>query len=804
MSNVPTSPDFDLLTKTSFTVAALGCLVVAWSASTVPAALAPTVASLPGALSRSVELQQRLDDALANKGPQYTPRTKHQTQGVPKFNNRLLLEKSPYLQQHAHNPVDWFPWGEEAFALARELNRPVFLSVGYSTCHWCHVMEEESFEDVTIARYLNEHFIAIKVDREERPDVDAVYMAAVQSLTGRGGWPMSVWLTPDKKPFFGGTYYPPYTSGGRQRIGFFELLEKLNTRFHDEGADIENTSQKILAAVEKQLVSQPPPLAFDADAALSTAVEGYARSFDEELGGVRVRTKFPSQLPVRALLRIARRNTAQRRPKQAEQAQHMATFTLEKMAMGGMHDHLGGGFHRYSTDRKWLVPHFEKMLYDNALLALDYLEGWQVTSSPMFERVVRDTLTYVERDMTADNGLFFSATDADSIGPHGEREEGYYFTWTPSELAAALGDDRARLTARYFGVTERGNFTDRGRPTGRTVLHQRKPHDDLARELTMDPAALRTEIDGAKAQLKKVRDRRDPPLLDDKVLTSWNGLMISAFATAGRVLGDAHAVDVARKAADVLWATRQNDGRLWHAHTVDASGQTSSRLPALLDDYAFFTAALLDVFEATGDPKYLQGAYDLAAVVEADFLDKEHGAYFTTAQHGERLLVREKPANDGAEPTGNSVHTLNLVRLARFGVDDKWRRLAVRNVETFGATLQRFPRVMAHMLLVLDALLEPSLEVVVVSPDSVDDTEMRRALGKVHAPNASFVFAKASDVDRLGALVPWVKAKAPRDGQVTAYVCEQQVCRLPTTDPAKAASHLSVVKTVAETMTSAE
>jgi uncharacterized protein YyaL (SSP411 family) len=553
---------------------------------------------------------ERLAQASRKRGEGYRPRTRHLgPDGRARYTNRLFLETSPYLLQHAHNPVDWHPWGDEAFEKARRLRRPVFVSIGYSTCHWCHVMEEESFEDEEIARFLNENYVAVKVDREERPDVDAIYMRAVQGFSGRGGWPLNVWLTPDRKPFFGGTYFPPRDGRYGPGTGFLEVLKALSDAWTSQASDVEEICEKAAAFIRQSLSPEG-----GGDLPGAEALAGAARlcqaHYDHEHGGAAGAPKFPSQLPVRFLLRYHRR-TGDR------SYLSMAVRTLEAMAAGGLFDQAGGGFHRYSTDRVWLVPHFEKMLYDNALLAAAYLEGYQATGRKDFARVVRETLRFVERDMTSPEGAFYSATDADSPGEGGRREEGAFFTWTPAEIEAALGPERARVVSRYFGVAPGGNFE------GRSILHVSAAPEELARELGIPEAELEAVVAEAKELLYRARSARPAPIRDEKVLTAWNGLAISAHARAGLVLGDPRYVERARRAARFLLGNSLRDGRLYRTWK-----DGEARHPGLLDDHAFLVAGLLDLYEASADLTWLEEAVALDAVVEERFEDRERGGFF--------------------------------------------------------------------------------------------------------------------------------------------------------------------------------
>jgi len=500
---------------------------------------------LPGAPPLDGDLADKLAAKWQIREAGYAPRTRHlRDDGSPKYTNRLFLQSSPYLLQHAHNPVNWYPWGDEAFEQAAKLHRPVFLSIGYSTCHWCHVMEEECFEDEDIARYLNENFVAIKVDREERPDVDAIYMQAVQTLTGGGGWPMSAWLTPDRKPFYGGTYYPAAT--------FSTLLQKLSELYRDNPERVVGSADELTAEIRRALESTDSTGEIPAESVLGSAVAAYASHFDSMNGGTNRAPKFPSSLPIRLLLRQYRRSAS------AEPLK-MATLTLEKMSAGGLHDQVGGGFHRYSTDTRWLVPHFEKMLYDNALLATDYLAGYQVTGRSEFAAVARDILRYVERDMTSPDGAFYAATDADSSAPNGRREEGRFFTWTPGEFAAVLGDERARIADAYFDVTAPGNFE------GRSILSTPRPVSDVAALLALPPERVYSALEGARDLLYVARAKRAAPARDEKILTAWNGLMISAYAQGALVLGDVEYARKAEQAAGFVLTKLRRDGRLFRS-----------------------------------------------------------------------------------------------------------------------------------------------------------------------------------------------------------------------------------------------
>ncbi|HRL76126.1 MAG TPA: thioredoxin domain-containing protein [Candidatus Accumulibacter phosphatis] len=725
-------------------------------------------AVLPGSEPFALPLQQRLARALADLGPDCAPRTQHRDeQGRPRFSNRLLLESSPYLLQHAHNPVNWFPWGDEAFAEAARLGRPVFLSIGYSTCHWCHVMESESFEDEEIAGFLNSHYVAVKVDREERPDIDAVYMSAVQQLTGSGGWPMSVWLSAAREPFYGGTYFPAHDGERGARLGFLSLLRALSDIFLRDPQRVCQACAAMVQAVRLDLHGSPASPAAAGQSSLPgrdlvDATVGHFRPlFDEVHGGLRRLPKFPSHLPLRLLLRHHRRSgdTA---------SLHMAVLTLERMAAGGVYDQLAGGFHRYSTDGEWLLPHFEKMLYDNALLVVAYAEAFQLTGRADFARVAREICDYVLREMSDADGGFQSATDADSEGV-----EGRFFVWSESEIRhelASLGEATTRRFLAHYGVRRGGNWE------GSNILHVPQPDEQAWAALA-----------GARARLHEVRARRVRPLRDDKVLASWNGLMISALALAGRIFDHQPYVLAATRAADfALTRLRGPAGRLQRCYK---DGQ--ARQDAFLDDYAFLVAGLIDLYEASFEPRYLRQALLLADATEVLFADPAGGWFMTSHEH-ETLIAREKPAYDGAEPSGTSVALMNVLRLAVFTGADHWRQLAERALLAHAAVLTERPFSMSEALLAVEFHAATALEIVIVWPDGAAATAaplldvLRRTLLPAHA----FAGGAESAIDSLADSIPFVRGKRARAGRATAYVCHQGRCDLPLTDPAALAALL--------------
>ncbi len=723
--------------------------------------------ALPGAPAFPAELRARLASALTARTSKGPPRTRNRREdGSPLYTNRLLQETSPYLQQHAHNPVNWYPWGEEAFEEAKRLDRPVFLSIGYSTCHWCHVMEDESFDEPEIARILNQHFVAIKVDREVRPDVDAIYMSAVQAMTGSGGWPLSVWLTPERKPFYGGTYFPPHDRGPHR--GFPSVLEAIQRYYSQERGQLEQVADKLTGFIKRDLeassstATQPP-----GDEVLKLAKSAYSRNADRVRGGLLGQMKFPATFPIRFLLRFHRRTGD-------PEALELATLTLERMAAGGIHDQIGGGFHRYSTDPDWLVPHFEKMLYDNALLALAYLEGWQATGRTDFAQVTGEILRYVEREMTSPEGGFYSATDADSLNGEGEPEEGWFFTWTPQEIEAVLGVERAACVNAFFGVTPGGNHE------GRSVLHREREPAELALELGIEPDHLLATVRAAREPLYEVRARRPAPLRDEKILAAWNGLMISAFAQAGFSLDEPAYTETARRAARFVLERMRKDGRLLRTFQ---GGRADG--PAFLEDYAFLIGALIDLYEADPDPRWLHEALSLQETLDAHYADESGGGYFNNADDHERLLAREKPGQDGALPSGNSVAALNLLRLTELTGDDRYRERASMLFTAFHETLTQSPAALSEMLLALDFELEPTKEIVVIRPPSGGDlATMLAPLRSAHLPNRILVVAtEGEDLSAHSAAVPLVAGKLAQEGKVTAYVCENRVCKRPTTDP---------------------
>jgi len=721
----------------------------------------PSVRPQPGSTPFPPEVSTRLREALAAAPAGYAPRTRHRDGPDPHFTNRLILETSPYLRQHAHNPVNWRPWGDEAFDEARSTGRPVFLSVGYATCHWCHVMEEESFEDLEVARLLNENFVPIKVDREERPDVDAVYMTAVQALTGHGGWPMSVWLDADRRPFFGGTYFPPHDGDRGAPKGFASLLRDLAEIHRRDPERVARAAASITEAIRGAMAGSPAGDRVPGPEAIRGAAAFYARIHDPQHGGVRGAPKFPSSLPVRLLLRHHRRTGDAR-------SLEMAVHTLERMAAGGIHDQLGGGFHRYSVDEFWLVPHFEKMLYDNALLALAYAEAWQVAKRPDFARVLRSTLDYVLREMTAPDGGFYSATDADSEG-----EEGRFFVWSEGEIRQILGKEAERFIA-FHGVTQRGNFE------GYNILSVPRPDEKEWEALA-----------GSREVLRLERESRPHPILDDKILAAWNGLMISAMAVGGRVLAEPRFVEGAERAAAFALERLRVGGRLQRSFR---GGRTSG--PGFLEDQAFLVQGLLDLYEATFEPRWLAEALSLAEQGEALFADPGAGGWYRSASDHERLVAREKPGNDGAEPSGASVALLDALRLHAFTSDDRFRQVAVRAFQAHSAVLEQQPAALHEMLLALDFFTDDSPEVVLVWPEGArPPSDMVDVLRRTFLPNRIIAGTEEGAAsESLARVAAVARGKAALGGLPTAYVCERGTCQVPAMDAAALSASLAPVK----------
>jgi len=669
--------------------------------------------------------------------------------------NRLARETSPYLLQHARNPVDWYPWGEEALERARAEHKPIFLSVGYSACHWCHVMERESFENEAVARLMNEHFVNIKVDREERPDLDEIYMKAVQSLTGQGGWPMSVFLTPELEPFYGGTYFPPHGAWGRP--GFSDLLLGLSRAWKEDRGRIVEQGRRLRERIAGEGT-------LDARGELQPEVldQSFAalqQSFDPLWGGFGDAPKFPHAMDLRLLLRHASR-TGQ------ATALQMATLTLDRMARGGICDQLGGGFHRYSTDREWLIPHFEKMLYDNALLVPAYLEAFQVTREERFAGVAREACEWMLREMTTPGGGFASSQDADSEG-----EEGRFFSWTPGQFRELLGAKLGEQAAVCFGVREGGNFEG-----GTSVLSRPAPFEELAAQLGLAPARLADSLREARARLFAARAQRVAPATDDKVLVAWNGLAITALARAAQVLDEPRYADAARKAAEFIWSSmRTPAGRL-----LATARAGRAHIDAGLDDHAFLLQGLLDLYETDFDPLWLERATSLEGALEERFADREHDGYFTTADGQADLIARLKGPQDGALPSGNAVHALNLLRLAEWTGSAELAQRAQRTVLAQAELLNRYPAAFSQMLIAVDFLQRGPIEVVIAGKPGAPESEaLLRELRAHFLPSRIAAAAHPrADPERI----PLLRGREAPERGALAYVCRNYACREPVTN----------------------
>ena len=688
--------------------------------------------------------------------------------------NHLAREKSPYLLQHVYNPVDWYPWGEPAFEKARREDKPIFLSIGYSTCHWCHVMERESFENDGVAQLLNDGFVAIKVDREERPDVDRLYMTAAQAMGLGGGWPLNMFLTPGLEPFFGGTYFPPDSALGRP--GLKQVLAGVRQAWATRRPEIEQQGHVVIAALDS--LSTAGEGRADRGALLDRAVEYLARSADPQHGGFGGAPKFPSTVNLAFLLR-----------RWAHDSSHphallgLVTRQLDAMRAGGIHDHLGGGFHRYATDSHWLVPHFEKMLYDQAQLAWCYLEGYQVTGKPEYAAAARGIFAYVARDLTAPEGGFDSAEDADSEG-----EEGRFYVWTPGEIEAALPQPDAAWFEYRYGVTAGGNFEH-----GTTILHEAHTLEETARHAGAEPNGVADRLERARTTLLEVRSKRVRPHRDDKVLTAWNGLMISAFARGARVLGDPDLAARAGRAAQFVWDKLHDPRsgaltRRWRDGEAAGAGQ--------LDDYAYFALGLTDLYGATHDPRWLERAARVTEAQIARFYDSKDGAFWESPAGDPAVRVRMKDGFDGAEMAGNSIAAQNLIVLGRLLDRREWLAMAEQTLDYYARRLEDGPAAMPQMLVAMDEARSITRHVVIAGDAGAKDTRALAAeFDRRFLPGDLLLVADAHTRPGLAALAPFAAGLTPKDGHATAYVCVDYACRLPTTDPKAFAAQLDETPT---------
>jgi len=689
--------------------------------------------------------------------------------------NRLANEKSPYLLQHADNPVDWHPWGEEAFEKARDEDKPIFLSIGYATCHWCHVMEHESFEDPIVAKLMNEAFVNVKVDREERPDIDQVYMTVCQMLTGSGGWPLTILMTPDKEPFFAGTYFPRESRYGR--IGMIDLIPKVQAIWTSEREKLLESAEQITARLAS--VSQPRESGAADPNLPERAYRELAGRYDATHGGFGSAPKFPSP---HNLVLLARYSAMRGQPFALKMVDH----TLREMRKGGIFDQVGFGFHRYSTDTEWLVPHFEKMLYDQAMLILASTEAHQAGGTIDHRRTVTEIVTYVLRDMTSPEGGFFSAEDADSEG-----EEGTFYLWSLDQLESTLGKDDAAFAASVWNATADGNFAEEasGEKMGTNILHRDDDDPAIATRMELESDAFAARIEGIRTGLFEDRENRIHPLKDDKVLADWNGLMAAALAKAGRVFSEPSYIDAAGKSVGfVLGSMRDDKGRLHHRWR---DGELT--VPAFLDDHVFMIFANLELYDATLEPEYLEQALDLQATTDGLFWDEENGGYFFSPTDGEELLVRQKEIYDGAIPSGNSVAAMNLLRLARLTGRTDLADRADTIFKVFAADSARGASAHSHLA---DAMLfasSPSLEIVIAGQVGTDDTKaLLTELRSFYLPQAVTLLVPPGDNgDKIRELAPFTEHHAPIEGKAAAYVCRDYACKMPVTDPAELAKLLN-------------
>ncbi len=701
------------------------------------------------------------------------------------YTNRLIHETSPYLLQHAHNPVEWYPWGPDAFAKAQAEDKPIMLSVGYSACHWCHVMAHESFENEQTAKLLNDYFVCIKVDREERPDVDALYMDAVQALTGSGGWPMTVFLLPDGAPFFGGTYFPPQDRYGMP--GFPKLLMNIVDLYRTQRKEVEEQAQAFREFYRRQGQTHlKPQIALAPDEESAALAETLAQAANRELanadmtnGGFGPAPKFPHAMGLEFLLRMEQRRQATgvaHAPAEGirESLLPSIMLTLDKMLEGGIYDQIGGGFHRYSTDAIWLVPHFEKMLYDNALLARVYLHAWQFTSEARYRRICEETLDYVLREMTDPSGAFYSTQDADSEG-----EEGKFYVWILDELRAALSDDAAAIVAQVWGVSERGNFE------GKNILHIARTPAQVATASGISQVEVEAIIARARAKLYDMRAQRVWPGRDEKVLTAWNGLMLRAFAEAAFTLDrdDYHRAAIAN--ADFLISHMLIDGRLrrtWRPNT-DAT-DNPARIDAYLEDEAALANALISVYEMSGEARYLATARQLADDLLARFWDEETGSFFDTAADHEQLIGRPRELTDNATPAGASLAAETLLRLTAFTGEGNYREYAARTLVALAPSMAKAPSAFGHFLCALDDLVGPFYEVAIVGvPEGEATLALRHTISQRFLPRVVYAQADpaAPDATQTQQTVPLLADRPLVDGQPAAYVCQGFVCQRPVT-----------------------
>lgn len=703
----------------------------------------------------------------------YTYDTSALEKESPTKMNRLKDEKSPYLLQHADNPVDWYPWGDEAFEKAKKEDKPIFLSIGYSTCHWCHVMEHESFEDEDVAKLMNDAFVSIKVDREERPDIDNIYMTVCQMLSKGGcGWPLNIIVTPDKKPFFAATYIPKESRYGR--AGMIEIIPKIKHIWENQRTEVLKSADTITSSLMKATDSSNLSSGKELDqSTLVTAFNQLSNNYDSTNGGFGRAPKFPIPHNLLFLLRYWNRSGD-------EEALKMVEKTLEEMRFGGIYDQVGFGFHRYSTDPEWLVPHFEKMLYDQGLISMVYTEAYQATGKKEYKNTAEEIFTYVLRDMTSPEGAFYSAEDADSEGV-----EGKFYLWKEEEIREHLDKEDADLFITVYNVEKNGNFNDEssGGKTGSNIPHLKMPLSEIASSFNTSQEKLEERLDKSRKKLFEIREKRIHPYKDDKILTDWNGLMIASLAKASRVLDQKKYAEAAKKSADFFISNMMDkDGNLLHRYRDGDAG-----IQANIDDYAFFIWGLIDLYEATFDEKYLNLAIDLSNIMINKFWDEEGGGFYFTPDSGEQLIVRQKEIYDGAVPSGNSVAMLDLVRLARITANTKFEETASKIGVAFSNTVSRSPVAYTQMMSALDFGVGPSYEVVIVGdPNSVETKKMIKELFSEFVPNKVIIFIDSEEENpKIREIAQFTKTHIPLNNKPTAYVCRNFICNLPTNDPSK-------------------
>jgi len=675
--------------------------------------------------------------------------------------NRLISEKSPYLLQHAYNPVDWYPWGQEAFEKAKKEDKPVFLSIGYSTCHWCHVMEKESFEDEEVAKLMNDAFVSIKVDREERPDIDSIYMKACQRMTGSGGWPLNMIITPAKKPFYAATYIPKESRFGRP--GMLEMIPQIKNLWNSERSEVEKLASRSVS----MLRDAPAPGDEPDEDVLHGAYEQLLEMFDEQHGGFGDAPKFPTPHNLTFLLRYWKRTGD-------KMALFMVEKTLSAMRKGGVYDHVGSGFHRYSVDAGWLVPHFEKMLYDQALLALAYAEAYQATKRKKYEKTCREIFTYVLRDMTSPEGGFYSGEDADSEG-----EEGKFYIWTENDLGSVLSEEETFLIKRVFNIRKDGNFPE-GKSEGRNIFHLANPLSEHASFFKLSMEELEDRIEEARLKLFNAREKRVHPGKDDKILTDWNGLMITALAKGAEIFDEPEYAKAAQQAMDFIFLNMlDGEGRLYHRYR---DGEAA--VPAFLDDYAFLTWGLIELYETTFETRYLRKALELNTQLLKHFWDDENGGFYFTSDDAENILIRKKELYDGALPSGNSVAMLNLMRLGKLTASPEFEKKAHAIARAFSRSISQAPSAYTMLMSALDFALGPSNEVVIVGNLQAEDTKiMLKSLRSEFIPDKVVIFRSVNEASpEIFNLAGYTKNMSGIEGRATAYVCRDFSCRLPTTD----------------------